>query len=257
MPARGAVSVSLVKRMPAPFQAETFRFLRGLGKHNDREWFEARRLVYERALKTPMLALIEQINGALEGFAPEHVRPPHKCMMRIYRDTRFSKDKRPYKTHLSAWWSRRGMEKTSGGGFYLQIGVEEILVAAGVYVPEREQLLAIRRWMAGNHEAYRKLARTAGKPPRGRDAVPLVAIEPAALTRMPKGFAADHPADELLRARNWGVHASLPSEAALQPGLAEAVAGMFRRANPVVTALNEAIRTGMNTPAASARKPLF
>lgn len=253
--------------MAAPFGTETFRFLRGLVKHNDREWFETRREVYERALKAPMLAAIEEINHALEDFAPEHVRPPHKCMMRIYRDTRFSPDKRPYKHHVSAWWSRRGMEKTSGGGFYLQIGVSEVLVAAGVYMPEREQLLAVRRWMSANHAAYRRLVSAAGKSSRMRDGVPqapLTAIAPEALARMPKGFAADDPAGELLRAKNWGVHALLPAEAALEPGFTGGLAAMFRRANPVVAALNGAIAgsvavsTGAETTAmASARKPLF
>ena len=96
-------------------------FLRGLARHNEREWFEARREVYERALRAPMLALVEEINASIAGFAPEHVRPAQKTVMRIYRDIRFSKNKQPYKTHLAAWWARRGMEKTSGGGYYLQI----------------------------------------------------------------------------------------------------------------------------------------
>ena len=242
--------------MAERFTDETFRFLRGLAKHNDRVWFEARRDVYERALKAPMLALIEEINQSLAGFAAEHVRPPHKCMMRIYRDTRFSKDKRPYKRHLSAWWSRRGMEKTEGGGFYLQVSPEEVLVAAGVYMPAPEQLLAVRRWMAENHAGYRKLLKSASRPPRSSRAGVAIAamtgIEPAALTRMPKGFAADHPAGEFLRARNWGVHASLPAEAALEPDFAAVVAKLFRQAAPVVAALNGAI---LESPAGELRRP--
>src|SRR3978361_1336900 len=83
--------------MSTYFQPEALKFLRGLAKHNDREWFEPRRALYERALKQPMLALIDEINHAMGEFAPEHVRPPHKIMMRIYRDIRFAKDKRPYK----------------------------------------------------------------------------------------------------------------------------------------------------------------
>ena len=51
-------------------------------------------------------------------YAPDHIRPPQKCMLRIYRDTRFSADKTPYKTNLAAWWTRNGLEKTSGGGYY-------------------------------------------------------------------------------------------------------------------------------------------
>src|SRR5580704_17241321 len=104
-----------------------------------------------------MLALIQTVNGAIEDFAPAHIRPPQKCMMRIYRDTRFSSDKRPYKGHISAWWACEGLEKTSGGGYYMHISPDEVLVAAGVYMPEREQLLAIREYLLVYHAEVRQL----------------------------------------------------------------------------------------------------
>ncbi len=233
------------------------KFLRGLARNNDRVWFEERRAVYERALKAPMLALVEEISAAMEGFAPEHVRPPHKITMRIYRDIRFSKNKLPYKTHLAAWWARRGMEKTSGGGFYLQVSPQEVMVAAGVYMPEREQLLTIRRWMSENHEAYRARVKKLTKA-RG---VGFEDIDAQALTRMPKGFAADDAADELVRAKNWGVRASMPAELALEPTLAREIVRRFKLAAPVVDALNGAILKGgdasMRERSMMGRKPLF
>jgi uncharacterized protein (TIGR02453 family) len=118
--------------MGTQFSNEALKFLRGLKKNNDREWFGERKDVYERLLKAPMLALIDEVNHAMLEFAPEHVRPAQKIMMRIYRDIRFSKDKRPYKNHVSAWWVRDGLQKTSGGGFYLQVSSTEVLIAAGV-----------------------------------------------------------------------------------------------------------------------------
>jgi len=226
--------------MPTHFSPETMKFLRGVKRHNEREWFNARKDIYERALKAPMLALVDEITQAMVEFAPEHMRPANKIMMRIYRDTRFSHDKRPYKTHLAAWWSRRGMEKTSGGGYYVQVGPQGVMVAAGVYMPEREQLLALRRWMAEHYKEYRALVKTARKS----KAAGLTEIEADALTRMPKGIAADHPADELLRAKNWGVRASLPAELALQPTLAREIVRRMRLAAPVVDALNGAILAG-------------
>lgn len=226
--------------MATHFTPEAMKFLRGLARNNDRDWFEARRAVYERSLKAPLLALVEEISGAMIDFAPEHLRPPHKIAFRIYRDTRFSKNKQPYKTHLGAWWSRRGMEKTSGAGFYLQIDPQQVMIAAGVYMPEREQLLALRRWMSANHKSYRasiaKLLKARGAGFTG--------IEPAALTRMPKGFASDDPADELVRAKSWGVHASLPAELALQPALVREIVRRFRMATPLVDTLNMAISQG-------------
>jgi uncharacterized protein (TIGR02453 family) len=231
------------------FTPDTFKFLRGLARHNDREWFNDRKHIYEAELKAPMLALVDEITAAMQPFAPEHMRPANKIMMRIYRDIRFSSDKRPYKTHLSAWWSRRGMEKTSGGGFYLQISPSEVMVAAGVYMPQREQLLQLRRWMSANHPAYRALVkkllqhRTAG----------FAGIDAQALTRMPKGFAADDPAAELLRAHNWGVRASLPAELAFEPSFSKEIVRRFQLAAPLVDALNSAIQDAPKPQ----RRPMF
>src|ERR1700755_1894744 len=137
---------------PPYLNQEAMKFLRGLKRNNDREWFEARRAVFERELKKPMLAIIERVTDAMTEFAPAHVRPAQKIMMRIYRDTRFSADKTPYKTHVSAWWTRTGLEKTSGGGYYFHISPAEVLVAAGIYMPEREQLLAIRMQLLEYHK---------------------------------------------------------------------------------------------------------
>ena len=223
--------------MPSQFTPEAMKFLRGLARNNDREWFEARRDVYARAVKAPMLALIEEINAGMIEFAPEHVRPPHKVAMRIYRDIRFSPNKQPYKTHLAAWWSRRGMEKTSGGGFYLQISRQQVMIAAGVYMPEREQLLALRRWMSAHHESYRATIKQLLK---SRSAG-FELSQSEALTRMPKGFDRDDPADELVRAKSWGVNAKLPAEVALEATLAREVLRRFRIATPLIDTLNNAM----------------
>lgn len=222
--------------MAAHFTPETMRFLRGLAKNNDRAWFKERRPVYERAVKAPLLELVMEINSGLDAFAPEFIRPPHKIAMRIFRDTRFSPDKRPYKSNLSAWWARRGLEKSSGAGFYLQMGPTGSFLGAGVYAPEHDALLVLRTWLAEHHEAYRaELAPLV----RGTKKLPAMSLmDPAALTRNPKGFPAEHPASDLLRARNWGVTVPLSDDAALSEGLASEVLAGFRRATPLVNLLN-------------------
>ena len=230
--------------MGAHFAEPAFKFLRGLARNNDREWFNARKAIYETELKAPMLAVIGEVNDALAEFAPEFVRDPSKCMMRIYRDTRFSKSKLPYKTHLAAWWARKGMEKTSGGGFYLQVGMDGVTVAAGCYMPEREQLLAIRRHLQARHEEMRGLL--AAKKLRSAG---FTHFESLMMTRPPKGFAADEPAIDLIMQRQWGVSARLPLETALNPQFARQIARRFELANPLVSFLND--------PLIPARKPLF
>jgi uncharacterized protein (TIGR02453 family) len=218
--------------MGTHFSGEALKFLRGLKRNNDREWFAERKAVYERELKAPMLTVIEEVNEAMLRFAPEHVRPPQKIMMRIYRDIRFSKDKRPYKNHVSAWWAREGLQKTSGAGFYLQVSSTEVLVAAGVYMPEREQLLAIRRHLAEHHAEFRALMK--GKKLRAL----MEEGDGMKLTRPPKGFSVEDPAMDLLVCRQWGVSATLPGERALLPTLVKDVVERFKVAAPMIGLLN-------------------
>lgn len=219
------------------------KFLRSLKRNNDREWFNPRKPIYEAEVKAPMLAVIEVINEAFEGFSPEFVRDPAKCMMRIYRDTRFSKNKLPYKDHAAAWWSRRGMEKTSGGGFYFDLSPTQITIAAGCYMPEREQLLAIRRHLLEHHEEFRKLAGAKKLKTLG-----MTALDPVKMTRPPKGFAADHPAVDLIMQRQWGISTHLPANVALTPSLAGEIIQRFRAAAPLVSLLNEPILPAVKIP---------
>jgi uncharacterized protein (TIGR02453 family) len=217
---------------PPYFSKEALKFLRGLKRNNDREWFEARRSIYESELKRPMLAVIERVTDAMAEFAPAHVRPAQKSMMRIYRDTRFSADKSPYKAHVAAWWTRNGLEKTSGGGFYFHFSPKEVVIAAGIYMPEREQLLAIRMLLLQRHDELRRLLH--GK--KLRKVMDLDKV--AALTRPPKGFPADHPGIDLIRQQQWGLEARLPAEAALDESLVKEIVMRFRLAAPIVDFLN-------------------
>jgi uncharacterized protein (TIGR02453 family) len=225
------------------FNEAAFKFLRSLKRNNDREWFNPRKPIYEAEVKAPMLALIGAINDAFADFAPEFVRDPAKCMMRIYRDTRFSKNKLPYKDHAAAWWARRGMEKTSGGGFYFDLSPTQITIAAGCYMPEREQLLAIRRHLLDRHEEFRKLAGS-----RKLKALGMTPLEPVMMTRPPKGFAVNHPAIDLIMQRQWGVSAHLPAEMALEPTLTAEVVKRFRAVAPLVSLLNEPLVPAVKAP---------
>ena len=214
------------------FTPAALKFLRSLERNNRREWFEPRKPEFERELKRPMLHIIEQITSAMAEFAPAHVRPPQKCMMRIYRDTRFSSDKSPYKRNIAAWWSREGLEKTSGGGYYFHISGKEVVIAAGVYMPEREQLSAIRKYLLDHHEEVRDLLKDK-KLRRQMDS-----FDGLPLTRPPKGFPKEHPAMDLILCRQWGLAATLPAEAALDKNFVREIVLRFRLATPLVEALN-------------------
>src|SRR5579871_3511120 len=253
-----AASTTLILVMPrtvkpAPtavvpyFRPEALTFLRNLARHNDREWFQPRKEQFEAQLREPMLAIVRKITDAMTDFAPNHVRPAEKSLFRIYRDTRFSHDKRPYKTHVAAWWSHQGLEKTSGAGYYFHISPKEVIVAAGAYMPEKEQLAAIRHWLLDHHAEFRKLlARPAVRKT-------YTEFEGNALTRPPKGFPCEHPALDLIQCRQWGLAATLPAETALKPDLAAVIIRHFKLAAPIVDALNTPIAAAL----APKKKVLF
>jgi uncharacterized protein (TIGR02453 family) len=236
-----------IKQKPAPaavqpyFRPEALTFLRNLGRHNDRAWFQPRKAQFEAELKEPMLAVIRKVTDAMTDFAPAFVRPAEKSIFRIYRDTRFSNDKRPYKTHVAAWWSHQGLEKTSGAGYYFHVSAKEMIVAAGAYMPEKDQLAQIRHWLLDHHEEFRKLLKSAAVRKTYSE------FEGNALTRPPKGFPAEHPALDLVRYKQWGLSATLPADTALRPDLAAVVIRHFKIAAPIVDALN--------TPIAAAQAP--
>jgi uncharacterized protein (TIGR02453 family) len=215
------------------FREDSLKFLRSLKRNNNREWFEPRKPVFEALLKAPMLHLVEGVTAAMLDFSPEHVRPAQKCIMRIYRDIRFSSDKSPYKSRVAAWWSRQGLEKTSGGGFYLHVAADELVLAAGVYMPEREQLMAIRKFLLNHHDELRNLL-------ADKKLLRLFTLDHGEmLSRPPKGFPKDHPAMDLIKYRQWAVFARLPVQEALGPELTKKVVTHFRAAAPLVALLNQ------------------
>lgn len=223
------------------FRPEALKFLRSLAKHNDRAWFQPRKAQFEAELKEPMLAVIGKVTDAMMDFAPNFIRPAEKSIFRIYRDTRFSNDKRPYKTHVAAWWSHQGLAKTSGAGYYFHVSAKEVVIAAGAYMPEKDQLAQIRHWLLDHHAEFSKLL----KSPKVRST--FSEFEGNALTRPPKGFGADHPGIDLIRCKQWGLAATLPAETALKPDFTAEVIRYFKIAAPVVDALN--------TPIAAAQAP--
>ena len=214
------------------FPPESLKFLAALARNNRREWFQPRKQIFLDQLRAPMLTLVSALLDDMAGYAPQFLRPPEKCIMRIYRDTRFSSDKTPYKKNIAAWFACAGLEKTSGAGFYFHLTKDELLIAAGCYMPDREQLHKIRLALLTDHAKFRKLLNA---PALKRNFTRFEGLE---LTRAPKGFPADHPGMDLIRCRQWGVAASLPASVATSPALFKEISRRFRLAAPLVNFLN-------------------
>lgn len=237
----------------AGFPPEAMKFFRGLQRNNSRQWFQARKQIFEEEVREPMIELVSAINKELVRFAPDHVTEPKKAVYRIYRDTRFSADKTPYKTHIAANFPRRGLDKHAGAGFYFSVSPAQIEVASGVYMPGAEQLLAIRTHLYQHHEEFSRIA----KAKRLRSL--MGEIQGEQLTRPPKGFPKDHPAVDLLRRKQWYHYILLDAELATTPELLPELMKRFRAVLPLVEFLNtplvERKRETRQDPALTLRAP--
>ncbi|HWY68429.1 MAG TPA: DUF2461 domain-containing protein [Terriglobales bacterium] len=210
------------------FPPEAITFLRGLERHNKREWFQPRKHIYEEHVRGPLETLVNAINGELAEFAPRYVTPVKKAVFRIYRDTRFSKDKRPYKTHVAATFYLQNLDKAAGPCFYFHFTAKELLVFAGVWMPERDELLAIRNLLAERHEEFRAIL--SGKALRNA----MGELKGEQLLRVPKGFAKDHPAEDLIRRKQWFLENTLDGDVTTSGRMLPEIINRFRAATPML-----------------------
>jgi len=214
------------------FSPDALAFLRALKRNNRREWFQPRKEKYEALIKNPMLELINGINAEFAGFAPDYVRPARKVAFRIYRDTRFSHDKTPYKTHMGAIFPRSSADKFRGACFYFHWTDKELLAFGGVYSPERDELLAYRGLMLQHHEELAEILRNKALKRA------LGGMQGEQLTRMPKGFPEGHPADKLIRHRQWYLEANLNYKLVTTRKLLPELVRTFKLMAPFVEFLN-------------------
>ncbi len=216
-----------------PFTRETLNFLADLSENNTRDWFSPRKDDYRRFVQIPMLELAAEMNRELARFAPEFCTDPKKAVFRVYRDVRFSKDKRPYKTNISALFWDAKVGKNGGPAFYVSVSTEEMILAGGVYAPGPAEALAVRQHIAENFERMHALM--AGKAVRRR----FREMESETLQRAPKGFAPDHPAIALLRQKSWVLTSTSDCESCLKTRFGASVASGFETLAPFVRFLNE------------------
>jgi uncharacterized protein (TIGR02453 family) len=207
------------------FPPEALQFFRALARHNNRDWFQPRKAVFEEQVKQPMRELVEALNGAMKSFAPEYATDPEKAIYRIYRDTRFSKDKTPYKDHIAASFYRSGTGPHKYGGYYVHVSHKEVAVGGGVYMPEPGVLLEIRQHIAAHHQKLRKILAAAVRRSLGE-------LQGDQLTRVPKGFPVTHPAADLLRFKSFILYVNLEPELAATPEFFGEVLTRFRTMKP-------------------------
>lgn len=219
--------------MPPSFTPKTLSFLRSLKRNNDREWFRARKDEYERHVRGPMVAVIERLAVDFGRFAPELDASPRRCIHRIYRDTRFSDDKTPLKTQISASFRWRGLPRGRSAGLYFEVSPGWVWMGGGFYAPETADLARIRQHISDTHPELHRLTRAAAF----RRA--FEALEGERLSRVPRGFAKDDPAADYLKHRNFLAGREFPAELATTNAFYPTLVATFRAVMPIVRFLNE------------------
>ncbi len=224
------------------FTPGALTFLRGLKRHNERPWFEANRPTYEREVLGPLRLLSEELDVRFARLAPEFVSPPKRALFRIHRDVRFSKDKSPYKTHAALWVFHRdagrgvGRDAHGGAGFYFHLEPGASMVAGGFWMPPRPLLSTLRDAIAEDRRPFERIVKA--KPFVARFGE-LTDDEPGVrLTRVPRGFAPDHPAAHWLRFNSFTASRPLTDAEALSPKLVDTIMKDYAALLPLVRWLN-------------------
>ena len=218
------------------FTSKTLSFLRALKRNNRREWFQPRKDEYETHVRAPMVALLERLAVDLRTFAPELIAEPKVSLFRVYRDTRFSNDKTPYKTHVAARFPLRGVPRGEGAGLYFEIAPGWVWMGGGMYMPTTADLHDIRAQIAATHP--RGLHAIVTSPAFKRTAGELHGDR---LTRVPLGYRKDHPAVHYLQFKQFLGSCEYEASLATSPRFYPELLKVFKGVAPLVQFLNGAI----------------
>lgn len=228
------MSTRTLKSAPAGlrFGLELFRFLEELKAHNDRAWFEANRPRYEAEARGPMLAFIERLSERLPEVSPHFVadaRPVGGSMFRIHRDTRFSKDKTPYKTSLAAHFRHRTADNPHTPGFYLRLEPGGSLGGGGIWRPDSVALGKIRDRIVSEPEEWGAVLASG------------IALEGDALKRPPAGYDREHPFVEDLKRKDFVTTTPFSEDEVCAQDFLERYLESCRKTAPLVAFLTRAL----------------
>jgi uncharacterized protein (TIGR02453 family) len=219
------------------FTEDSFDFLRCLGEHNNRDWFNEHKHEYEAMVREPALDFIRAMQPELTRFAPHFVAVDKKVggsLMRVYRDVRFGKNKQPYKTNIGIQFRHELGKDVHAPGFYLHIEAHEVFVGAGIWHPDGETLKRIRTYIDAH-------------PTRWQDALTDKALNKVfslagdSLKRAPKGYPMNHPMIEDLKRKDFIAIAPLMPELILQDDLVGLIGSYFETAQPLMQQLCRAV----------------
>lgn len=217
---------------PTMFTPKTLSFLRSLKRNNTREWFHERRDQYERHCKQPMIAVIERLADDFRSFAPDMVADPKVSAFRQFRDTRFSDDKSPMKTHLAATFPHRKLGRMNGASFYFEIAPGWVWIGGGLWRPDATQLQLVRDHIVKNQTQLDAIVREPTLKKLG-------GLRGDRMTRVPRGYPKDHPAADYLQHRQFMAFREEAPALATSKDFYKQLRDTLRVITPLVQFLNE------------------
>jgi len=210
----------------AYFSQQTFDFLNDLKQNNNRDWFTEHKQRYEELVRTPALDFIADMANELPAVSEHFLAVPRKVggsLMRVYRDTRFGKDKRPYKTNIGIQFRHEAGKDVHAPGFYLHIEPGECFVGAGIWRPGTAALHKIREAIIEKDEDWKKISKNKGFLKKYR-------VSGESLRTAPRGYARDHPMIEELRRKDFIAIAHLDEKEILSRHLLQRVTDYYLQA---------------------------
>ncbi|MBK6683740.1 MAG: DUF2461 domain-containing protein [Deltaproteobacteria bacterium] len=225
-------------KKPAPhFRPALFQFLRELAVNNDRTWFAENKARYEADVKGPLLSFIADFGPHLKKISRHYVadpRPVGGSLFRIHRDTRFSKDKTPYKTHASAQFRHEAGKDVHAPGYYLHLEPGSVFFGCGLWHPEPEPLQQIRTRIAEDPKAWKKAIGAKAFNPHYQ-------LQGESLKRPPKGFDPDHPELEAIKRKDFIGVTPFKERDALSSDFLMQVVERAKAGTPLMRFLSESI----------------
>ena len=215
------------------FTPKTLSFLRSLKRNkSNREWFHERKDQYQLHCRGPMIDVVGRLAEDFRSFAPGHVADPKVSLLRPYRDTRFSDDKTPLKTHIGATFPHRALGRMNGAWFYFEVAGGWVWMGGGMWRPDTSQLQLVREHIVENQQEFEAIVNASAFKKIG-------GLQGDRLTRVPRGFAKDHPAADYLMHRQFMAFREEPAALATSKDFYKQLRDTFRVIAPLVEFLNE------------------
>ncbi len=225
----------------ACFTTQTLDFLRALAANNNRDWFNENKSVYERDVRQPAIMFIECMALRMAEISPHFLAIAKKrggSLMRVYRDTRFSRDKTPYKTNIGIQFRHEQGRDVHAPGYYVHIDTQSVFVGVGMWRPDSRALGKIRDYLLEAGPAW-----LAARDDAGFRAY--FSLSGETLKRGPRGYSPDHPLIEDLKRKDFIAISELSHDDALDPGFIDTVCQRFHAADSYMRFLCKAIDVRM------------